>query len=397
MIFGTWITAKLFFEFPAAGNENLKRLSLAFALVIFFGPMMGFFGIATQPDIWGFAFDVTAIYVFLRFYGRRPLLGIVLFCIFAYLAWSFKQIFVFSTGTVGLFLLLGRDWKMLGILIILSVSAWGITLALGTPQYVKTMISFGGSSVLLEWSQILRNLTNAGIKFLPLLLGLAGILSAIIWNPKSRVFVKDAITNIFSGAPDNQFGFALLGSIVTASIVLPASAKLGAAENYYFMFSFFLSLLFLSALAKMETAGEWPAMVSFPLSLGWLLHALAICLVLGGVTGVLSTRPQHTVMSSISKCRIEKNLPSPVFMGNPYLSLPWMNPAKQHFVIQTNYRWDKPRGMKMEGDGIGGLIDKGYFATIVIEGTTVDGSDLGRYRMRDDKCGGFNIFERIGQ
>ena len=84
-------------------------------------------------------------------------------------------------------------------------------------------------------------------------------------------------------------------------------------------------------------------------------------------------------------------------MGNPYLSLPWMNPAKQHFVIQTNYRWDKPRGMKMEGDGIGGLIDKGYFATIVIEGTTVDGSDLGRYRMRDDKCGGFNIFERIGQ
>ena len=51
----------------------------------------------------------------------------------------------------------------------------------------------------------------------------------------------------------------------------------------------------------------------------------------------------------------------------------------------------------MEGGGIGGLIDQGYFATIVIPGDTFDGSDLRRYRLRDDKCGTFNIFERMGQ
>jgi len=397
IVYGTWITARLFLEFPAAGDDNLKRLGLAFALLIFFGPLMGFFGIATQPDIWGFAFDVTAIYVFLRFYERRPMVGLGLFWLFAYLAWSFKQIFIFSTGTVGLFLLLRGDWKMLGILIILSVLAWGTTLALGGTQYLKNILTLGGVTISLTWSQLLRNLGNAGIKFLPLLLGLAGVMVATVRSDRIRALIQNAVSSITTKTPDTPFGLALLGIIVTGVIVIPASAKLGAAENYYFLFSFFLSLALLSALAKVAETGAWPAIVSLPLSMGWLLHGLAICLVLGGVTGVLSTRPQHVSMSLVSKCLIEKNLPGPIFIASPYLSLPWMLPAEQHFVVQTNYRWDKPGGIKMEGGGIGGLMDRGYFATIAITGETFDGSDLRRYRLRDDKCGSYGIFDRTNQ
>ena len=51
--------------------------------------------------------------------------------------------------------------------------------------------------------------------------------------------------------------------------------------------------------------------------------------------------------------------------------------------------------MKMEGGGIGGLIDLGYFSTIVISSETFDGSGLQRYRLRDEKCGVFNKFKRI--
>ncbi|MDA1024286.1 MAG: hypothetical protein O2817_13245, partial [Proteobacteria bacterium] len=397
MVYGTWITARLFLEFPGAGDDNLKRLGLAFAVLIFFGPMMGFFGIATQPDIWGFAFDVTSIYLFLRFYERQPLIGICLFWLFAYLAWSFKQIFVFSTGTVGLFLLLRRDWKMLGTLIILSVLAWGATLAIGTPQYVKNIVTFGGVTVSLAWSQLFRNLGNAGIKFLPLLLGLAGIGVAMARSNRRLGLIGDAVSSITSKTPDTHFGLALLGSIVTSILVIPASAKLGAAENYYFLLSFFLSLLLLSALAKISKNGAWQVTVSLPLSIGWLLHGLAVCLVLGGATGILSTRPQHVSMSSVSKCLMKKKLPGSVFIGHTYLSLPWMVPAEHHFVVQTNYRWDKPGGVEMEGGGIGGLIDQGYFATIVINGDTFDDSDLRRYRMRNEKCGSFNIFDRIDQ
>jgi len=94
-------------------------------------------------------------------------------------------------------------------------------------------------------------------------------------------------------------------------------------------------------------------------------------------------------------CLIAKDLRQPMFVADQYLSLPWMIPAKEHFVVQTNYRFDKPLGIAMEGGGIGGLIDKGYFASIAIVGNNFDGSNLRQYRNRNEKCGAFTIFDRI--
>lgn len=394
-IYGVWIAARLFREFPAAGDDFLNRLGLALALLIFLGPLMGFFGIATQPDIWGFAFDVTAIYVFLRLYERHPLAGVVLFCLFAYLAWGFKQIFVFSTGTVGLFLLLRRDWKMLGVLVVLSWSGWGATLGLGTAQYVKTMVAFGGSTVSLDGAHLIRNLSNALVKFLPVLLGLAGVLAAVVLSGRGRALIADIKSSLTAKGHRPHSGLALIGALVTGVLVIPASAKLGASESYYFMLTFFLSLLLLSGLAWVRKSGEWPAVVSLPLNLGWLLHGLAVGLVLAGATGVLSNRLAHAENSAVRDCLAGKNLRQPLFISNQYLSLPWMVPAERHFVVQTNYRWDKPGGIKMEGGGVGGLIDTGYFATIALNSKTYDGSDLGRYRERPEKCGAYSIFDRI--
>jgi len=395
IIYGAWITANVFSQVSSVGNDFLKKTGLAFAALIFLGPLMGFFGIATQPDIWGFALDVTAIYLFLRFYEKRPLLGVVLFCLFAYMAWGFKQIFVFSTGTVGLFLLLRRDWRMLSILICLSWAGWGGTLVLGTPQYIKTIISFGGSTLAFDSAQLIRNLSNFLIKIIPILLGLFGVLLAMFFNGRLKVLMIDVRNSLTTNKCKPHIGLSLIGTLVTGIIVLPASSKLGAAENYYFMLSFFLSLFLLSVMAWDQKLIEWPAMISVPFGLGWLLQGLAICLVLSGSTGVISLRHANTFNSRVQSCLVKKNLREPLFVANQYLSLPWMIQAKHHFVIQTNYRWDKPRGMKMEGGGIGGLIDKGYFGSIVIVGSKFDGSNLQHYRNRNEKCGPYTIFDRI--
>jgi hypothetical protein len=394
-VYGAWIATRLFWEFSAAGDDFLNCVGLALALLIFLGPLMGFFGIATQPDIWGFAFDVTSVYAFLRLYQRRPLTGVLVFCLFAYLAWGFKQIFVFSTGTVGLFLLLRRDWKMLGVLVVLSWTGWGATLGLGSAQYVKTIVAFGGSTVSLDSANLIRNLSNFSVKFLPVLLGLAGVLAAIILSGRSKALIADVRSSLTAKGHRPHSALALIGAIITGVLIIPASAKLGASESYYFMLTFFLSLLLLSGLAWVRKPDVWPVTVSLPLGMGWLLHGLAICLVFAGVTGVLSKRHTHTAVSQVRDCLVEKKLSQPLFISDQYLSLPWMVPAEQHFVVQTNYRWDKPGGIEMEGGGIGGLIDKGYFATIVLGGNTYDGSDLKRYRKLKEKCGAFSIFNRI--
>ena len=394
-IYGAWIAKHLFRQVSSAGNDFLNKIGVALAIFIFLGPLIGFFGIATQPDVWGFALDVTAIYLFLRFYDKRPLLGVVLFCLFAYLAWGFKQIFVFSTGTVGLFLLLRRDWRMLSILICLSLAGWGATLGLGTPQYIKTIISFGGSTVTFDSAQLIRNLCNFSIKIIPISLGLFGVLLATIFSGQIKYLIANVRNSLIASECKPHIGLSLIGILVTGIIVLPASSKMGSAENYYFMLSFFLSLFLLSVMSWVEKLIDWPATISLPLGFGWLLQGFAICLVFAGATGVISNHHTHEFNSRMQNCLAKNNLSQPLFVANQYLSLPWMVPAKNHFVIQTNYRWDKPGGIEMEGGGIGGLIDKGYFATIVLSGEKFDNSDLRRYLPRKEKCGVYTIFDRI--
>ena len=82
-----------------ASNETgaplWPALKASFAIFLFMGPLVGFFGMAAQPDIWAMVFDVSAVYVFIRFFALRPLVAVTGFCLLAYIAWSFKQIFVF--------------------------------------------------------------------------------------------------------------------------------------------------------------------------------------------------------------------------------------------------------------------------------------------------------------
>ena len=92
------------------------------------------------------------------------------------------------------------------------------------------------------------------------------------------------------------------------------------------------------------------------------------------------------------------NLREPFFVSNPYLALPWITPAKQPFVLHLNYPFDRAAGIKMESGGIGGLIDRGYFATLALDKGRkgrFDGSNLKRYRSRPGVCAGLILFDRV--
>jgi len=73
-----------------------------------------------------------------------------------------------------------------------------------------------------------------------------------------------------------------------------------------------------------------------------------------------------------------------------------MYPADQHFVLQTSYYWDRTAGIEMEGGGLGGLMDKGYFASLAVSVNKqgqFDGSDLSQYQKVPSSCN-FSIFLR---
>ena len=394
---GAGVSYRCFVDTGFSEDKNGRLLSFSFAAFLFFGPLMGFWAIATAPDIWALTFDIAAVCMFLRYYKSRPLKAVLLFCFFAYLAWSFKQVFVFSPGAVGLFLLLRRDWSRLFALVLVMWSAWGITLAFGSPDYVHTVVAFGGSTVDLARYELVRNLVNLAVKIQPVLFVVAVAVTAVVINPSITTALRAGFSGDKKNGPEMVFSLAFSGVLITSVLAIPSSAKIGASENYYFTLVFFLILAGLAWLRISVRTGKLPAWGYGAMTLGWLGNLVAVSSVLMGLQGTLSTRYMHDGMMAATECLNRQGLPESLFISNPYLSLPWMIPARQHFVLHYNYPLDRASGVAMEGGGVGGLIDDGYFATLVLSAGTKshDGSGLQRYRPRPQACQGMVIYDRM--
>jgi hypothetical protein len=383
-IIGSALAYHTFVALLKIEGRGLKVLSAAFAIYLFFGPLPGFFAFTTRPDTWAIVFDIGAIFVFLVLYREKPLTAVLLFCGLTYAAWSFKQIFVFGPGTVGLFLLLNRDWRHLAVLVFVTWSAWGLTLWIGGPAYTQ-LLFFRNSVVMLSPETMVRSFSNFSVKFLP---GLAG-LAAIVAIPSFRRMTIEAIRR------DDVAKIAALGLLVTTGISLAASLKEGAAEYYFLPQTYYIALLVLTTLSRMTKTMSVPNVAWGVLSLGWVAAFLAVASVLMGFKGVLSVRYIHEQFLMAKPCL--QAMKQPAFVSNSMLSLPWIMPAKQHFVLHYHYLKDHAAGIKMEQGGIGGLMDKGYFATLALysEAGPYDGSDLKRYRARPQACPGMVIYDRI--
>ena len=102
--------------------------------------------------------------------------------------------------------------------------------------------------------------------------------------------------------------------------------------------------------------------------------------------------------ADMAKKQCLADLPRPTFFGNGrYLGLPWMNPSEPHFVMSYLYDLYRAKGEPFEQDGIGGLIQAGYFGSLVlpmeIKGLYDQGT-LDAYFRRPDPCEGSAIFVR---
>jgi hypothetical protein len=116
---------------------------------------------------------------------------------------------------------------------------------------------------------------------------------------------------------------------------------------------------------------------------------VAVASVFLGFQGALSVTPQHERNLEVRRC-IEA-LPKPVFVDDLYLSLPWMNAGGPHFVVSYNYETDRDAGIAFERGGIGGMIEGGAFAALVLRSGDGkrDGGRLERYERHPDPCGHF--------
>jgi hypothetical protein len=168
---------------------------------------------------------------------------------------------------------------------------------------------------------------------------------------------------------DEKAQFVLIGFVCAALFTGISSSKIGSGDYYYFIFAYYSALVGLKGFELLRAeirnthSHAFVTTVLGVLVLGWVANAVAVILVLFGVKGVLSVREQHDLYMTTSECAMQ--LPKPVFIDDSYLSLPWMNPGKENFMVSWAYPVERRRGIEFERGGIGGLISEQYFGSLV--------------------------------
>lgn len=370
----------------ARDQPSIRALILPLTLTFFFGPLVGYWAISLNCEIGATTLTVAGALVVVRYYDRSPTLSIAAASILSVGAWSFKQSYVYLAVAIGLFLLLRRDIRSLVALIVIHAVALAGVVVFGSEAFHRLFFLQDQALTFAFW-QLVRNLVNLAIKTTPQLALLVPLAALALMAPSQWRRLAD----------DTALTLSTCGFLATAVLTLAASAKVAAAENYYFPLVFFLIVAGVSAAGSLARQSTLPAVFAPVMTGGFFLHLAACLAVLMGLSGVTSVRDWHDRYSAHRACL--QGRPSPVLVDDVVSNLPWISgSAAPHFILASLYMDDRKRGYSFEAGGVAGLIKSGYFSTIAIHinnGPMFDGENvLNVYEVAVPDCGGLTIYSR---
>ena len=367
---------------PRPRPEWFDGLAGAFALLVFAGPLTGFWAITVRPDVWATVLEVAAVGLFVAHWSKSPLRAVVLALVFGYLAWSFKTISIIGPVCVGLFLLVKRRWGLAAVLAGGTLLLWLATLAIGGEVYRFSLVGIV-TNVEFEVAVGFGNFGRFATKAVPPLAVLAVLALMEIRDGRLRraIAADEIVQFVFLAAGAGLFA-ALLGGFQAA-----------AGDNYYFTPLFLLSLAALVGFARtMAEATKPPVPLLAGIAGGWLVQAALVIAVLAGVHGVVSMRRQHEGIAEIRPCL--RALPTPAYINHVTLALPWIAPGPPYFVLTFYYEWLRSKNFAFERGGIGGLIREGYFRSLAFQEPrdNHDGAPLDGYERAGRSCADWIVY-----
>lgn len=392
-LIGVFVCYASFLSVSRAKDAGMKTLAFSFALTVFLGPLVGFWAFTVRPDIWGFVCEVTGVFLFWRYYSVNNIKAIIFASLALYCSWAFKQYYVYTVMAISLFLLLRKEFKVLGMFLLLMIIFYSITFLLGDEDYFNSI--FCHASRGFSFCSIKENIFKASLKSFP----------AIVTSIVSFVFIFLTKGMKRECVKEKRLLFTIILFLVTTIISIPGSGVIGAADNYYFMELYSLSLVAVTLLNKIyndklidieKNKNKIKIFVGL-LMFGWGIHIAVMIPVFIGHKGVLSVYPQHVDFMKKQKC-IER-FPKPLFVDSMYLSLPWMNPSEPYVFTNWFYGVEREAGVFFHDGGRGGLIKKGYYETLLLTEKleVFDGVNLSGYEILPNKYEGFYVYIKNNQ
>jgi len=351
-------------KLPGTSGSPLVRGAVSIFLIL--APLTGSWLYTARPDMAAITCELLGLWCGLRYADTRRfglLFASVLAC---YAAWSFKQNFVHVLGGLMVFLALGRRWRELGLVLLMFAGLAGGTLAVGGPAYRHALI--GAQMNCTVSFAVSYELFQGAARLAPQLVAVALSLAAAV-----------GLRRRWANSPAGDFLAGTTGAALCIGFL--GVAKQGADTNYFIPASVFGVLwglsLFSAGRENVSTPWGIPSicrgaiLAAFCLGVVMGLGAparkaateIARLLTSGGDTG-------NEISSALGQeiARLKEHLdelPGPVFVTDRACNLPWIQRKAPHFVYSFMYAVDRKAGCTFESGGIGGLIEQGYFETIV--------------------------------
>jgi hypothetical protein len=349
---------------PARLVES-RLARFACSLFVIVDPLTHSWLYTTRPDIAATTCELFGFWCALRHISTTGRLEFLLGAVIAsYAAWCFKQNYVHLLGGFCLFLLLHRRWRQLGLVMMVFSGLLGATLLLGNAEYRHALIGAQMNcrfNLADSWG-----IFRKAIGLAPQLLATTAALAA-------------------AGLTRRRWSTSPTGDLLkaTAAVALVVgflgAAKQGADFNYFIPACAFGMLwglsLFPTAVgdtsesSRLTVAFRWAiaAMFCIGVANGLLPAARKVMAELLGLGEVADKVIYSNIGRDLARLRQHlQELPGPAFLTERPANLPWMQTKAPHFVYSFTYVLDRKVGQPFEKGGIGGLIESGYFETIVV-------------------------------
>jgi hypothetical protein len=315
--------------------EPLSRFRrIAGSMAVTLNPLIGFWSVTARPDIAALFFDLAGLWCVKKAERSGSSWLIAALAMF-YGAWSFKQSFVAALIAACVYLFISGMRKQALLLGGGAFIAFGLTLALGDVDYRYNLL-WSQSGMWLSASLAFHNCLWAFMKAPLFPLGLIVILASI----------RKIHLNLL----------ALMG-FFSFVLMLLASAKVGASDNYFFESATACSIIFVLSFF------EWRAFI------GALAQSVPVGLIFAGLAGVLIEQP--TPELALLRPGLAK-LTGPIIVTTPEGNLPWFQKTPPHFILAAGYGFDRLRAKPFAFDGVAGMIRTGLIKVLVCPRTEVD-------------------------
>jgi hypothetical protein len=376
---GAGILLSTFFFRRILQNDSRWTLAPALALFVFSGPTVGWWLVTIRPDVGALAAETTGVWLFLHWNRTRPHFACFAAAGAFYLAWSFKPTYITALSAICLFLGYRQRWSDLARLTVSMVVLWSVTLSFGGVTYRASIRDTATNNAFYP-SQGLTNFLASAKTAAPLI-----IILALSMLSKKKPAVLGGATNLATDAA----AIGLIGTVLSAALLLVASSKLGAAPNYFLPTFFMVSLWAVGNLGARDR--PLPA-------LGFGLAAVAVQLgMVLGVWGILDLNKQSDSLAQ--KWTLFATQPEPRFSADYRLNFPWLNPGSPTLMPAYNYFQDRYNGVAFANGGIGGMIEAQKFKTLLLPAETsasFDHGSLANYQQAGH-VEGYTIFSLKNQ